>query len=61
MKASDPKRGWIALGAESATTVIAACFFGWWLGRRLDSPAPLVVGSLAGVGIAFCRLLSASR
>jgi hypothetical protein len=42
-------------------TVIATSFVGWWIGRNMGSPAPLVVCSLGGVAIALWRLLAASR
>jgi hypothetical protein len=61
VKASDPKRGWIALGTESAATVISMSAIGWWLTQRWHSPAPIVAGSLGGVAIAFYRLLAASK
>jgi hypothetical protein len=41
--------------------VISTSLLGWWLGRRLGSTAPVVVGSLSGVAIAFYRLLAASK
>lgn len=56
----DPSRKWMALGTEVSVSVAAFAWGGWWLSERYDSPLVLVALCLAGVVVAFWRLLRAA-
>jgi hypothetical protein len=50
----------MALGTEVSASVAAFAVGGWWLSERYESPILLVALCLAGVVVAFWRLLRAA-
>jgi len=48
---------WITLGVEIIATILAWTLAGWFLGKALDSVAPVVIGSLSGVAHALYSIV----